>query len=504
MSSLAVRRASVRTGHALFAILVAVGCQTKRPLRAPPFLEPRGATMEEAEEGARTVVPEGREAVGFTVLVDSDADPLRLSEQPVAYPAFEPPGRPRPLIDVGTPFLDHGPIEPGIETPSGQMLQPSFLVYGKLRSAVQASDDGVRTRSEWANRLDVHADLKLSGTERIVASFRPLDTDRGRYTGVNFWPSAGDEGRVDGFNSRLRALFFEGELGEIFPGLDPGDRGTLDWGFSVGRQPFLVQDGLLIDDDLDLFGVTRNSLTASGVSNLRVTGIFAWNVVHRGVNREERGGYLVGLLSSADTEESTLAFDLLYVNDEDDRTDAWYTAASSTRRFGALNSTLRVAASIPVHDDTPLTSAGLWLASELSRTLKGSDAIAYWNVFWSVARFTAAATGDDRGGPERRTGILYEPVGMGRYGAPMGGATDDTIGTALGTQLFLNGVREHVVLELAARDSTHGGDEARLGFGARYQRAVGSHYVLRLDAFAAAMDRYRPRYGLRLEWAIEF
>ena len=31
------------------------------------------------------------------------------------------------------------------------------------------------------------------GTERIVASFRPLDTDRGRYTGVNFWPSAGDE-----------------------------------------------------------------------------------------------------------------------------------------------------------------------------------------------------------------------------------------------------------------------------------------------------------------------
>lgn len=495
-----------RIGGILLIVWVTAACHTPRRLQPRIAPEPVGETEEPLDDGARTTVPEGADAVSFAKIAERDVTAQRLSDQPVSYPGFVPPERPRPLVDAGAGagFLEPGPIAPGIGTPAGQLLQPAFMVHGRLRSAVQAFDAGTQTRSEWANRLELHADLKLSGTERFVASFRPIDTDDGGYTGINFTPSESAEGRVESLNGRPQSFFFEGDLGEILPGLDPSDRGTLDWGLSVGRQPLLVQDGLLIDDDLDLIGVTRNSLTTGGVSNLQVTGIFAWNEVNRGDNRDDDGAYLLGLLSSADTEHSTLSLDLLYVTDRNDLTNAWYAAASSTRRFGSFNSTLRVGASIPVHDDTPQASTGLWLASELSRTLKGSDTIAYWNVFWSGNEYTAAARGNDRGGPERRTGILYEPVGMGRFAAPMGGATGNTFATALGTQLFLNGVGEHVVLELAARESTVGADLARVGLGARYQRAVGSHYVLRVDAVAAASARARPQYGLRLEWVVAF
>ena len=62
-------------------------------------------------------------------------------------------------------------------------------------------------------------------------------------------------------------LFFEGDFGEIFPGLDPYDTKLLDYGFSVGRQPVLIQDGLLINANrLDAVTVTRNTLNGTAKS----------------------------------------------------------------------------------------------------------------------------------------------------------------------------------------------------------------------------------------------
>ena len=56
----------------------------------------------------------------------------------------------------------------------------------------------------------------------------------------------------------------------------------LDYGFSIGRQPVLIQDGLLINaDQLDAVTVTRNTLNGGDVLNFRTTGMFAWNQVHR-------------------------------------------------------------------------------------------------------------------------------------------------------------------------------------------------------------------------------
>jgi|GEM_PF-2148117 len=47
-------------------------------------------------------------------------------------------------------------------------------------------------------------------------------------------------------------------------------------------------------------------------------------------------------------------------------------------------------------------------------------------------------------------GILYGPVGVGRYGIPLGQPIDDTIGTALGYQKFLDGIDSQLIFEVGA------------------------------------------------------
>jgi hypothetical protein len=75
-------------------------------------------------------------------------------------------------------------------------------------------------------------------------------------------------------------------------------------------------------------------------------------------------------------------------------------------------------------------------------------------------------------------GILYGPVGMGRYGIPLGQSIDDTIGTALGCQVFLDGIESQLIFEVGARTSTKSEkEEGAVSFGARYQRIIAADAI---------------------------
>lgn len=460
-------------------------------------------------QATEATVPEGRSAVDFYPgRVVTDDDLWRLTDEVVQYPV-DPVERLQPLLEIGDPFLGNGPISPGIKTPTGQMLQPWFLLFGTFRSAFQSFESDDVNTIEWANRLDLHGNLNLSGTERLLFSMRPIDRETGDYSGYNFEPDE-DQGWQEDFNARLTQLYFEGDFGEIFPGLDPTDSQAFDVGFSIGRQPVLIQDGLLLNDIIDMVGITRNSLVFEGVSNLRMTGVFGWNHINRGNNdladnNNDHSAHLFGLFSEADTAwDNTVSLDFVYVDDDRDG-NAWYLGAASTQRFGWLNTTFRVTGSVPDGDETATVGRGVLLLSQLSGTLPGSDSVAYFNTFWNIDRFTSAARSPDQGGPLANLGILYGPVGMGRYGVPLGQPIDDTIGMAIGYQTFLGGIDGQIILELGARTSTKGGrDEGVLGVGARYQRAIGKHHVLRLDSFVAGQEGDGPSHGLRMEWMIKF
>lgn len=270
------------------------------------------------------------------------------SDRPIPLREDLVPDRPKPLLELGDPFLGTGPIGEGFTLPTGAVWQPSFLLFGTYRTAIQTFNTGDETFSEWAQRLDLFGNLQLSGTERVLIGIRPLDQN-GNFTGYYFEP---DGARLDEWESELNArithLFFEGEFGEIFPSLDPGDSKELDLGFSVGRQPLFYQEGMLINDRVDSVGITKNNILLPGLTNLQMTLLYGWNEIHPGNNRpgrfnsENKSSHLFGFFSEIETRKTTLNFDVVYVYD-DDQDDALYLAASAVQRFGQVNtaSTLR-------------------------------------------------------------------------------------------------------------------------------------------------------------------
>jgi hypothetical protein len=201
---------------------------------------------------------------------------------------------------------------------------------------------------------------------------------------------------------------------------------------------------------------------------------------------------------------STVSFDVVYV-DDNINTSAWYIASGATQRIKTINTTFRVNASIPEHDDTWAVDSGVLLSAEISKTMHGSDNLLYFNTFWGIDHFTPAARSPDAGLPIANLGILYSPVGMGRYGVPLGQSIADTVGTAIGYQMYFGGTRKQLVVELGARAGTKdtGSDDA-FGVAMRYQQAFGYRHLLRFDAFAADVQGRDTSHGLRLEWLIKF
>src|SRR5208337_2334333 len=129
--------------------------------------------------------------------------------------------QPEPPIQFGQPFVETGPLSKPIELPTGAVWQPDLMVFGWLRSAVQTYDDGVHPRiSEWANQTSLFGNLQLSGSERILIAFRPLDNYR-HYFSQEFEPNL----RFHDFEySDFSEAFFEGDFNQLFPKLDPYDR----------------------------------------------------------------------------------------------------------------------------------------------------------------------------------------------------------------------------------------------------------------------------------------
>ncbi|MAG58592.1 MAG: hypothetical protein CMJ83_20070 [Planctomycetes bacterium] len=427
----------------------------------------------------------------------------RLSDRPMRLLTDAVPERTPPILEFGPPFLDVGPLGDGFELPTGAVWTPALQVFGTYRTAVQTFRDGDRTFSEWANRLDLFANLSFTGTERILFGIRPLDDDADPFTGYYFSPD-GTDGWKNGFDARVETLFFEGEFAEIFPGLDESDESPLDLGFAVGRQPLLFQEGMLIDDTIDAVGITRNTLAWLGASNLRLTALWGWNDVNRNDNDRDQSAHLFGLFSEADYTWTTLAVDVVYVDASDRTGDALFAGASAVQRIGDFNTAFRVLGSFPFDDETSATGEGVLVFGEISLTPHATNDLVYLNAFWGIDRFSSAARAPDAGGALGRVGILFAAVGIGRYDAALGNRPDDSVGAALGWQQFFDGGRRQLTFEAGGRLGTDEDDTSAAAVGARLQQAVGKRAIVQVDAFVGVREARGATFGMRVEFLIKF
>lgn len=434
------------------------------------------------------------------------ASSSRLSDEPLPMQTEGFPERPAPIVEWGqNPFLGRGYIAPGYESPTGAVWQPLFIVYGTFRSALQTFDSGGPSgeTTEWVNRLDLFGNLYLTPTERFLIGFRPLD-DGGVFSGRRFSDPKDD---MDGLNGKITTFFFEGDFGEIFPFLDLKDEKSLDYGFSVGRQPLSFQNGILINDTVDAVGITRSSLFLFGASAFRATFIVGWNELHRSGNEEVDDAQLYGLHLAADYDKSSFELDVMHTTAPDDEGgDQWNAGLSMTRRIGHVNTTLSANVSIAEDDEFSgaATNDGVLLLGQFSLTPPHSEDLVYANVFWGIDSFRSAARDPATGGPLGDVGILFAAVGLGSYGAPLGNGADDSVGGALGYQHFFHATRGQIAFEVGARTRTQGPSMDEVAIGARFQHAIGQHLVFRADAHIAEVDGRDTGYGLRTELVLKF
>ncbi len=434
-----------------------------------------------------------------------------LSTQPGKYLADEElPPRAKPLLELGPKFLATGNISKGFTLPTGAVWTPSLWVYGTLRSAYQTYDDSSSTEEvrEWANRLDLFANLQLSGTERILVGFTPLhNRDTGQFSGSSYSHSDDQTQSINELNLDLDTLFFEGDLSEIFPKWDTRDGTKNDIGFSIGRQNVLFGEGFLVNDNMDGFGFSKNNIRFAenpSIINWRSSIFVGLNGVNRSDNIEDDDSQLFAWFNQIDGIRSTYNFDLVYVDGEASG-DLFNLGFDATRRFGKTNATFRAAVSQAAGDVTDQADDGVLLFTELSWIPKYTHDNLYLNGFVAIDNFTSAARGPLAGGPLGRTGLLFAAQGLGSFPAPLSNSSADAAGFALGYQRFSNDKRTQFTIEAAGRfeddDLTLIEDE--YGLGLRFQKAIGQRSFWQVDAFATKQRGFDTDFGIRLEFQIK-
>ncbi len=412
--------------------------------------------------------------------------------------------RPPLIFEGGDLFLGTGKLDEGFETPWGAVWQPQLWVFATVRSAVYTFDDGVNSPSaEWGTRLDLYGNLQLTGTEKILIGFRPLDRNTlDSFSRVTFNDNRG--GSQGEFNLDIRTLFFEGDLGSLFPGLDKAGVKKLDYGFTVGRQLLQYQEGILINDEVDVVGLVRNNVRLPFIANLRTSVVYGWNRIGRNNAIDNDSAKFFGFFNSVDTDVSTFNLDAIYIPDEEQNGDGYYVGASAIQRIGHFNTAFRVNASVAENRNNVKVGSGVLLSSEISFTPHKSDDIVYFNTFVSAGNFTQAGREPVVGGPLGALGILFAAPSLGNFENELNSFTDDVAGFALGYEAFWDNHRRSLTLEIAGRKDIGGNGFDDYAIGFEFRQRLAQRIQLQVDAHRTFQESRDDGFGTRVELLYQF
>lgn len=439
----------------------------------------------------------------------------RLSEKPVPLlkEHKQLPERNPPIYEWNLPFLGPGNIISGFKIPTGEVWQPALWVYGNAQSSAGVFNDGVHPGREYASgRVDIFGNLQLGPTERVVLGFTPFSQGPNLGTGLVHVDGMGTQ-FVDALNPNIQTLFFEGDTRQLFPGIDPDDRKGLDFGFAVGKQPIFFQEGIMVNDNIQALGITKDTIQipAIGTQDMRVTGVYGWGDIRRGDAQPlpDHSAQLFGVFTETDFRRNVVTFDTAFVTSDNPRDftgvqrggSGFFWGASTTQRFGDINTAFRINTSTALDAKGPFIDNGVLLLAEISRTMPGTTNILYANFFGALGNYTSAARSAQVGGPLERVGILFVPLAAGLAGSPIAGDANHAVGGAIGYQMFF-GPRKQLTLELAVKEYTNhdivGVRESAAALGAQYVQAITSRTSVQGNAFVLDTDRGHFGYGLTI------
>ena len=422
---------------------------------------------------------------------------IDLSDTPLPLLTFEDlPARAGPIIEIGRGINEVGQLSPGIELPTGAVWQPALWIYGSQRIALLTTDGDRRTRrggdhSEVMARMDLFANLQLSGTERILAHVRPMDR-KGQFAGRLLGPDSAESGWKTEWDADFETVFFEGDLGEMFPLLDLHDSGSGDLAFVVGRFPVEFQNGYLVRDEMTAVGFAQDNMQMEGSSGIRIAGLWAFDHVNEPTTMpDERDVDLFGLFIEGDFPWGLLELDVAGTVAGEERGKQINAGVGWTGHIARNN--YSVHANVSRHYDQSAEVEqvkdfdGALLVVGYSTEVNLRRDLLYATGYWAEGDFGRIASNATP--PLGPVGLSFAGVGLGGYRPALWPRPLDSAGFAVGYQMFFNEERTNWVVEVAhrqdlAKDDAFG-DTSGLALTTRVQQKLFEHLMLQLDAYYA-------------------
>lgn len=420
---------------------------------------------------------------------------------------------PRPLLELGRPQYENGPLTRSYSVIGERnRIAPALAVYGDWRTAVAYNENAGSELGQVATRLNLDIDLKLTGTERIHAFIRPLDQD-GRFSRIEFGGDKSADSSELELNSDLETLFFEGDLGAIIGGLT-NTASSFDLPFAVGLMPLLFQNGLWMEDAFTgiAFTIPARNSKRFNISNYDISFFAGFDkvsseaIVDKNGNIADEDVNLYGIATFWELLEGYAEIDYAFIDGKDqfDDLDHHSFSAAFTKRWRDISSnSIRV---IHTFGQDPLngvkTADGTLLVLENSLiTSKPSTFIPYFNLFAGFDRPRSVAR--DNGGLLKTIGINFESDAL--TGFPLlDDSGQDSWGGAIGiNNLFA--LDQQLVVELAAvqlMDDKNPLGKAKgdqVALGVRYQRPLNREWLIRADAMRGWLDNDDNISGVRFE-----
>ena len=218
---------------------------------------------------------------------DHHAAPLRLPEdwhapQPLSFPADF----------LGSELIRWNPDWkwPGC---GGTQWEPRFVGYGSYELFGTFYEQNGERRDGIGHQLVLDFDLALTGTERAHVQFRPLGEDN---SGGSFWQLNDPQQYIDNSDGVPQRWWIEGEIESIFGALIGNEMLQLDLNVTAGKFPFVLHNGLLMNDEIVGIVVGKNTITSTSLSNLNLQAFYALG----DVEAFPRAGDLAGVHVSGD------------------------------------------------------------------------------------------------------------------------------------------------------------------------------------------------------------
>lgn len=417
----------------------------------------------------------------------------------------------RPLVELGLPFYGNGPI-PESQTWLGptNLVQQKFYVYGDYRAAFAQNDLAVGEDTVLAHRANLDIDYWITSTERLHAFVGPFQ-EQNRFMRIE----DGDfQNELDFWNPDTDALFFEGDLGQMFGGW-AGQYAPIDLPITAGLVPLLFQNGIWMQDAMTGVAATLPARNSPGLdwSNYDVTFFAAFDqVTSAAFDFDQSAAHLYGATTFIEARGGYFELGYAYADSQVQADDSYHNIGLSyTRRYlNVVSNSVRVIVNAGQQGPVAERDAeGVLLLMENSLLTKNHyNVIPYVNFFAGFHNPQPASRGLAFGGVLFNTGILFQSDLLTSY--PTLDATGhNTFGAAAGLDLLSPTFSQQVIVEVAAQkaldtDQPSGVPGDQLGLGARWQKPISRAALIRADAMVGWLGNSGDIAGARVEYRWKF